>query len=386
MSVRARISVMNIHWGFSFGGISQYATTIESVSRYAPIEMTTVCIISAKKHVDERSISKLGKLVIIERAGLFDMRWVGQLVDVVETNQPSLILTHAFNGHFAAFVLKRKTHKNLKFIASFHGKYHPSALVKRLMSGFYNFFAEWYLRCIASCVVTVAECGKAYLISRGVTAGKITVIHNGIPDITDPPVSREVLRKEIGVPDSAIVVGVVSRLEPIKGIDYLLRAFKLILHEFADAYLVVIGSGVQEPYLKALVRELDIHNNVVFAGYRSDAAKYYFALDIFALPSLSEFHSIGLLEAMRASCAIVATDVGGNTESVSHEKEGLIIKSASVDELVDALRQLYSSPELRMRLGMAARKRFKEEFTQDTMINRSADFFMQAASDRPSGQ
>jgi len=83
------------------------------------------------------------------------------------------------------------------------------------MTSLYDGFTEWYLRHVAGRVVSVAECAKRYLVSVGVAAEKIVVIHNGIPNINDEE-RIEDLRRDLGLPVDALVIGVVSRLEPIK--------------------------------------------------------------------------------------------------------------------------------------------------------------------------
>lgn len=378
MDGSAGVSVLNIHWGFTLGGISQYAVVMEAVGTVAPIEMSTICILSRKRHVDDRALRMLGNRVVLERKAPFDLGWIRRLRRAVDERAPDLIFTHGFNGHFVACVLKLLGARRTGFVASYHGPYHPPTRLKGLLAGLYNRFTEWYLRRYALAVITVAEHGKQHLVSKGVAADKITVIHNGIPDIAqDADVGA--LRRDIGVPVESVVVGVVSRLEPIKAIDVLLLSFRRLSEDFPSAFLAIIGAGVQEEYLKGLASQLQISERVRFAGYRPNAASYLAAIDIFALPSLSEFHSIGLLEAMRAGKAIVTTDVGGNTESIRNEVEGLIVQPGNVQDLESALRMLLSDRKLRMRLGSAARARFEKQFVVDVMIQQSADFLMRAA-------
>ncbi len=84
--------------------------------------------------------------------------------------------------------------------------------------------------------------------------------------------------------------------------------------------------------------------------------------------------SIALLEAMRAAKPIIATDVGRNTKSVRDKKEALIVKSASVPALRDALDEMISNHELRSQLATAVRERFDQEFTEDTMVAKTAEW------------
>lgn len=371
-------TVLNIHWGFSLGGVAQYAAVLEGVQACGPLKLSTVCILNRRRHVDEQTMAKLGNLFVIERRGPLDVRWIWTLRSLVRDSAPNLIFTHGFNGHFVAWLTTRWLRNAPRLVASYHGQYHPPTSLKRLMVRIYDGFTDWYIRRKVSAVVSVAEVGKRYLVARGVDADKIHVVHNGIPDMVGDT-SREDLRRDLAVPLSATVIGVISRLEPIKGVSSLIEAFRGVANDFPNTFLVVIGVGVEEESLKRLVHRLVLVGRVGFAGFRSGAARYLPAIDVFALPSLSEFHSIGLLEAMRAGRAIIATDVGGNTESVCHGVEGLVVPPGDVGALECALRQLLSDEDLRGRLGGAARARFESEFLVDGMVQRSAQFLLRAA-------
>jgi glycosyltransferase involved in cell wall biosynthesis len=115
-----------------------------------------------------------------------------------------------------------------------------------------------------------------------------------------------------------------------------------------------------------------VEQQIHFAGVRDDIPDCLSAIDIFVIPSLHETHSIGLLEAMRAGKPVVATSVGGNTESVRHEREGLIVPPGDADALAEALGRYLRQPDLRVAMGKAARLRYEVEFTEDIMLERTA--------------
>ena len=367
------IRVLSIHWGFSIGGVAQYAANLEGVRNYAPIEMSTVCILNRHRHIDEQTLATLANLKIVDRCGPWDLRWLSEITRLITSLKPDLIFTHGFNGHFAALLSRLFAGSSTKYISSYHGEYHPPTKLKRMVSGIYNGFTEYYMRNIASNVVSVADYCKRHLVDRMVEPDKVCVIHNGISSTFEHLGVAE-SKEELGIPNKGQVIGVMSRLDPEKGLAYLLEAHQGITKNMPDVYLVVIGVGSEEKYLKQLAIELEINNRVAFAGFRPNAARYLLALDIFVLPSLSEYHSIGLLEAMRAARAIVATDVGGNTESVRHNKEGLIVKSGDSSALEDAVKTLLSSDELRLNLGRAARERFEKRFTIEKMERQTAEW------------
>jgi len=209
---------------------------------------------------------------------------------------------------------------------------------------------------------------------------RVEAIHNGIPDTVQDRVARTRLREEWGILPQEILVGVASRLDPVKGVAYLVDAFGRVASRYPHAKLVLIGAGSLDDALRTQVNALGLTGRVVFTGFRTDIAACLDAMDVFVLPSLAEYHSIGLLEAMRAAKAIVATDVGGNTESARHEQEALIVPPADAAAIVAALERFFDDPVLRNRLGQMARERYLAEFTVDQMVRRTAAWLERIAA------
>ena len=206
------------------------------------------------------------------------------------------------------------------------------------------------------------------------------MIHNGISDLEQNLLARARLREEWGIHSGEVLVGIASRFDPIKGIAGLVDAFGRVAGNYPQAKLVLIGAGSLDDALRAQVGSLGLSDRVIFTGFRTDIAACLEAMDVFVLPSLAESHSIGLLEAMRAAKAIIATDVGGNTESVRHEQEALIVPPADGTALAAALERLFDDPALRNRLGQKARARFLDEFTVDRMLGRTAKWLERIAA------
>jgi glycosyltransferase involved in cell wall biosynthesis len=279
-------------------------------------------------------------------------------------------MTHGFNGHFVARLLRRSGCHKGGLVSSYHGLYHATSAGRKVLAPVFNRFTEWHIRRTQATVV-VAEDSRRYLTGKGIPGKLLEVIHNGIEDCQCNEDARQKLRAEWMVDDHRPVVGVASRLDPVKGIEYLLTAFSRLSRKHGNAVLVVVGTGAVEKQLQAQAAGEGVGERVRFTGFRSDVAQCLCAFDIFVLPSLAEYHSIGLLEAMRAGRPIVATDVGGNTESVRDGREALIVKPADAEALESALDRLLSRDDLREQLGNAARSRFVAEFTEDVMLEKT---------------
>src|SRR5919202_1210732 len=143
----------------------------------------------------------------------------------------------------------------------------------------------------------------------------------------------------------------VGRLEKRKGLRFLLRAWPEVLRRHPEARLVVVGRGRPlEGYRRFAARQGWSSNDVVFAGYVSDEdlPRYYQAADVFCAPNTGqESFGIVLLEAMAAGAPIVAADIPGYRDVVTHEREGVLVETKNTGALADAICRLLANPSLR---------------------------------------
>lgn len=185
-------------------------------------------------------------------------------------------------------------------------------------------------------------------------------ICNGI-DVASvkPSVTAECKRKELGIPEGALVIGTVCRLIPIKGIADLLRAVSQIAKrgDVDEFRLVIAGDGPLRGQLQKLAVELGIGDRTLFLGTRTDVYDLLQVFDMFVLPSLHEGVPMALLEAMASACAVVATTVGGVPEVVRDTIDGRLVPPRNVPALAGAIAQLASSALLRAELGAAGKSR-----------------------------
>jgi glycosyltransferase involved in cell wall biosynthesis len=119
-----------------------------------------------------------------------------------------------------------------------------------------------------------------------------------------------------------------------------------------------------------------LDEQVRFTGYLPDVESRLASWDVFVLPSLSEAHSLSLLEAMRAGKAILASNVGGTPESVRDGVEAILVPPADAAALAHGLAVLAGNRPLRERLAAGARRRFETNFTDDAMKRGLADWLL----------
>jgi glycosyltransferase involved in cell wall biosynthesis len=159
-------------------------------------------------------------------------------------------------------------------------------------------------------------------------------------------------------PLSGTVIGSFGNFRNKKGVDYLIDACAELAPEL-DLSLLLVGDFVakEKDYWETYVRDSGIAERIRVTGRvsRDQALTYHHLVDIFAIPSLRDGCPNALMEAMLAGKAIVGTSVDAIGEVLSHEEDALVIRPGSTRDLVAAIRRLAQEPELRQRLGAAAR-------------------------------
>lgn len=165
------------------------------------------------------------------------------------------------------------------------------------------------------------------------------------------------IREEFGIAEDVPLVGMVGNFRPGKGHEVLLEAAVRVRRAIPQVRFLLVGHGPLEPEIRRRTHQLGLDQTVIFTGVRDDAPRVTGALDLFALPSVSEGLAISLIEAMALGRAAVVTGVGGLTEVVEHGKQGLIVGPGDPEALADAILILLRDPDLRRTLGEAGRLR-----------------------------
>lgn len=203
---------------------------------------------------------------------------------------------------------------------------------------------------------------------EGVREDQIAHIPNGV-NISPAPIDPVKKRQELGISKNTVVIGSVGRLHPEKGFSDLLRAFQHVQKQFNDSVLLLIGPGALLEPLTFLAKELNIAENVIFLGERTDVHELLGCLDVYVQTSLFEGMSNALMEAMAMGKAVVATAVGGTLELIEDGKTGWFVEPENVEMLTEKICYVLSHPEFAEKIGSAAAGRMRREFALEKMVN-----------------
>jgi glycosyltransferase involved in cell wall biosynthesis len=282
--------------------------------------------------------------------GRFDPRILSDLVALVRRRNARILHAHGYAAADFGRLAARLSGAALVLHEHFADPRLPAyqALADRLLAG------------LTDRAIAVSASTRDFLVrQRRVPAERVRLIWNGAPLDEFAPVRRELalsVRRALGIPDAALLVGAVSRLSLQKGHRYLLDALPAVLARRADVRLLVVGDGDEAEPLRSQAQRLGIAHALVFAGHRADVPAVLGALDVLCIPSLYEGTPLALFEAMASAKAIVASAVDGCAEVLEHGVTGLLVPPRDATALAEALLRVLGDDALRHALGAAARR------------------------------
>ncbi len=203
------------------------------------------------------------------------------------------------------------------------------------------------------CVIAPSESIKKMLLKQGIRS-RIEVIPTGINlDVFGNP-NREIIRKKYNLsPDQKLLL-YAGRIAKEKNLEFLLKAFKLVLNKRPDTYLMLVGHGPEKGYLDALIKKFGLEKNIFSVGISRSIQDYYAAADLFVFSSVTETQGLVLVEAMAAGTPVVAVDSPGVREVVDG-KNGLLAKE-SLTEFSEKIIKVLNDNKLRKKMSEHARK------------------------------
>jgi len=235
-------------------------------------------------------------------------------------------------------------------------------------SGVYRTFWWRSLLRLANRAIDVQVCNSssvrdAAVANENLMLERTRVIHNGI-DL--PALNSPLLPPELDTEHPRAVM--VANFIAYKGHVEVMRAVAEVVKLHPELHLMLIGDGPRRQELERLRADLNLKDNVVFAGRRKDAAMLVQAFDFSILGSSEESFPNALMESMAAGVPFVSTNVGGVTELVDDGVHGKLVPYGDVDVMADAITWMLEHPEDRRRLGEAGRRRIGESFSTERMV------------------
>jgi glycosyltransferase involved in cell wall biosynthesis len=297
------------------------------------------------------------------RPGRPDPRGLWRLVRLVRRARPAIVQTWLYHADFAGLLAGALARVPVVWnirCAELDPRDHPRSLATLLRA---LALASRY----PTAVICNSQAGQQAHERLGYTPRRWAVIPNGFDTnaFRPCPAAAGELRRELGVPEAARLVGLLARFHPMKDHPTFLAAAKIVVAAQPDVHVVAAGRGVNaSPALAALVDDPALRARIHLRPERRDAARFLAALDVAVSSSYGEAFPNVVGEAMACGTPCVVTDVGDSAQIVGDA--GVVVPPRDPVALADGvLRLLDMAPPARVALQNAARARIASEFSLD---------------------
>lgn len=286
---------------------------------------------------------------------VFRVAW--NVFKILRRGQFDLVHTHGYFADICTMLCARLI--GVKSVATCHG-----FICNDRKLCWYNYLDKQSLK-FSSAIISVSIGIKEELLRAGISEKIIHVVPNGVPVGPDALRSmqlRQTTRYSLGLSANDLVIGYLGRLSEEKGVKYLIEAVARLIEEGVSAKLLLVGGGPSRGDLEELSKTKLGVGNGIFTGFQENTEQWLPAMDVFALPSLSEGTPMALLEAMAARIPVVASAVGGVPKIICDGESGLLVSAEDFMELADALKRLATNHSLCQQLAEKAAQVVEDKY------------------------
>lgn len=230
-------------------------------------------------------------------------------------------------------------------------------------------------------VMAAAQAIKDILVNKGVPAQNVTVIGEGIYlKEYNPNLDSSYLKEEFKINKNENVIVNIGMIREDKGQEYFLEAANELLKENKNYKFFILGEGTKErtleKHLKSLIKKYNIENNFFMPGYRNDIANFTHLADVIVIASTgTEAQSRIVPQAFATKRTVVSTNVGGLTELVENEKNGLIVEPKNSHAMAEAINRLLVNKEFRDELAQEGYEFALKNLSFEMMMQKTLNLY-----------
>jgi glycosyltransferase involved in cell wall biosynthesis len=238
-----------------------------------------------------------------------------------------------------------------------------------------DFLHKWIYNRLTYALAISTSIQKNLIDTCPLPENKVLLLHNGIdinrfnPDKVDPIK----VRKEFGIDEKEILIGMMARFSPGKGHEEFLFAAKELIKKNHKLKFIVVGepSRGENEYAKTIKKLASDYqlDNLIFTGFRSDTPEVLSAMDIFVFPSHAESFGIALAEAMAMGKPSVCSNAEGVLDIAVDNETSLLFENKNANDLLKKISLLINSADLRQKFSLAARARAIKYFNLENLTN-----------------
>jgi lipopolysaccharide heptosyltransferase II len=298
----------------------------------------------------------------VGKKSLFSViRMVRKVSDIIRNEDIDIVHVRSRVPALIAYIACRIT--NRVFITTAHGYYNKHFLSKVMSWGRF--------------VIVPSNMIAKHMISDfGVPYERTRFIPRGVD------LSRFKFRDPGTYHPKGFTVGMISRITPLKGHSFFIRAVSLLRKDIPNLKVFIVGSAAKDKYmgdLEMLTKRLGLTKTVEFMSAREDVPAVMHQLDCLVSATITpEAFGRAIVEAQASGVPVVSTKVGGVVDIIEDEKSGLFCNAQDPKDMADKILKLYRDKDLRVKLAMNGRKRVEENFGLETMMTKTMAVYEEA--------
>ncbi|MBN1352368.1 glycosyltransferase [candidate division KSB1 bacterium] len=373
MKAVAKANILHLVNGFAIGGAELKLLELVKLiqKHYSNKFNQVVCSVGQGGPLQKRFEALGVKTVIFPKRHKFDLTLVFKVAKLIRREKIDIVQTTLFYADIIGAIAAKLA--GVSAVISWETVSHSQ---NYMHSRWHRRIAyKFAMKVVFKIAAVSAEVKASLLKLRKIEASKVQIIHYGVDTEKFRKQNFSHKRKELGINGATTVLGVVGRLEPVKGHKYLIDALAGVIGKFPDTVCIFVGGGEFRDELELQAEKLALKEHVIFLGFRDDVFELLNIFDIFILPSVSEGLPNVLLEAMSCSVPAIATSVGGIPEVISHGQNGLLVPPENSAKLNAAILDLLADPQERIQIGMRARKTVQDAFSVDKQVEKFVSLY-----------
>ena len=364
-ALKCQLKCLVICISHSWGGLEQVVAEDSIALANLGLSPRVLCLLDSPIHKHLLASKASVEIVPIEFTprNYFDLKLKAKLNELMSI-QVNLVHTHQ-TSLLGSIVPELWNHRSVALLASRH-----------MMNGHNK--KGLYHRAIYSRVdslIVMSQALKENVIqTHAMPERRVKVIHLGLDFEKFNPqrVFGEKFRAQWGANENTIVIGLVGRIDPAKGQSTFIRGAATLLKNLEESKrnirFVIVGEetlGSESHYLqelKEMVRQFQLEDYVVFAGYQDNIPAVMQSFDVAVMPSRQETFGLVAIEAMAMECPIVISSGGSAFEIVGNSEYGLVVRPDDPFDLQRQLKYLLDHPEERREMGRKAREHVRSQY------------------------
>ena len=364
------MKIMHIISGGDVGGAKTHVLSlIAGLNRTETVHL--VCFVEGEFSNDARLLGI--PTTVIEGSDPLKSR--KRILAMIRHDGYEILHCHGAKANLMGALLRKRA--GIPAISTVHSDYRLDYMGRPLAALTYGNINKLALRKFDAWV-GVSHGMTELLTTRGFDPQRLYPLYNGVDFANIPPVTpRAEYLRSLGLElrEDTVVFGIAARINPVKDMETLIRAFALTVKAQPAARLVIAGEGEQEAEIRRLATELCPPETVFFAGWVKDMYSFYNALDVNLLTSLSETFPYALTEGSRMGCATISSRVGGVPYLIDDGVNGFLFEPRDMETLAAHMIRLASHEALRKRMGQLLQEKTRREFSLEAMVEKQKQIY-----------